>query len=35
MEKHQITGEDDPYTMLRDPEEVAEEFRDNLGIKEK
>lgn len=35
MEKQQITGESDPYILLGDPEEVAEEFRENLEITHK
>lgn len=33
MEKQQITGESDPYILLGNPEDVAEEFRENLEIK--
>ncbi|MDP4145849.1 MAG: hypothetical protein Q8936_15410 [Bacillota bacterium] len=32
MEKQQSTGESDPYILMGDPKEVAEEFRENLGI---
>lgn len=32
MEKQQVTGESDPYILLGDPEEIAEEFRENLEI---
>lgn len=32
MEKQEITGESDPYILLGDPEEIAEEFRENLEI---
>lgn len=32
IEKQQITGETNPYILLGDPEDVAEEFRENIGI---
>lgn len=32
MEKQQITGESDPYILLGNTEDVAEEFRENLEI---
>lgn len=32
MEKQDATGENDPYVLLGDPEEIAEEFRENLEI---
>lgn len=31
-EKQQATGESDPHVLMGDVDEVAEEFRDNLGI---
>lgn len=34
IEKQQITRESDPYILLGDPEEIAAEFRENLGITE-
>lgn len=34
LEKQAIKGVDDPYELLGDPSEVAEEFKENLGIKE-
>lgn len=33
MEKQEITGQSDPYVLLGDPREIAEEFRENLEIK--
>lgn len=33
IEKQQSTGESDPYKLMGFPEDVAEEFKDNLGIK--
>ncbi|GLC30213.1 hypothetical protein [Clostridium omnivorum] len=32
IEKQQITRESDPYILLGEPEEIAAEFRENLGI---
>ncbi|SHJ38577.1 hypothetical protein SAMN02745163_01834 [Clostridium cavendishii DSM 21758] len=34
LEKQKVTGENDPYMLLGDPEEIAAEFRENLGIKD-
>lgn len=34
IEKQNGTGESDPYILMGDPREVAEEFRENLGIKD-
>lgn len=34
IEKQQITGENDPYILLGDPEEIAEEFRENLEVRQ-
>lgn len=32
IEKQQITGETNPYILMGEPEDVAEEFRENIGI---
>ncbi|MDT8716862.1 hypothetical protein IAI10_09345 [Clostridium sp. 19966] len=32
LEKQNITGENDPYKLLGDPYEIAEDFIENLGI---
>lgn len=34
LEKQKATGENDPYILLGDPEEIAGEFRENLGLKD-
>jgi len=34
MEKHGETGIEDPFLLMGDPEKVAEEFKENLNIKE-
>lgn len=33
MEKQQVTGNNNPYVLLGNPEEVAEEFKENLEIR--
>lgn len=33
IEKQQATGENNPYILIGDPEEIAADFRENLGIK--
>lgn len=32
IEKQQITGETNPYILMGDPEDIAEEFRENIGM---
>lgn len=35
VEKRSATGENDPYVLMGNPQDVADEFRENLGIEDK